>query len=292
MIACARVSLAVRTKSYSALDREVITLAAVWDLIGSTVHYGHFMKEHRIEGATLMFQTREASKLFLIILADFLSLPRDGTFGFTRPKAEGSLGLTYLGHLQSVVDTPHFEGDTSLLASSIQSFAAWLDGVATVEKVWLPSIDRDGTLQVQRIAYLKICGTISKHGFTRLGDIVGKLRDILAANGTKIDEGQSYLVIPEFQEWFQDNVFIASSTRIAWHLNEIRWGIYQYLVTEFHRAYTPTKMFQGAQMYRFDFPQAIVDPLVRSIYWDMMNNVRAMPYFPRFTVDSYMRDLY
>jgi hypothetical protein len=226
------------------------------------------------------------------MLADFLSLPRDGVFGLTRPKAEGSLGVTYLGHLQNVVDTPHIQGDASLLASSVQRFAAWLDGVATVDKVWLPSIEREGTLRVQRVAYLKICGTISKHGFTRLGDIVGKLRNILAANGTNIDEGQSYLIIPEFQEWFQENVFIASSTRVAWHLNEIRWGIYQYLVTEFHRAYTPTEMVQGAQMYRFDVPEAIINPLVRSIYWDMMNNVRTMPYFPRFTVDPYMRDLY
>src|SRR5215208_729396 len=31
--------------SYSALDCEIITLAAVWDLIDSMVHYGHFMKE-------------------------------------------------------------------------------------------------------------------------------------------------------------------------------------------------------------------------------------------------------
>ncbi|WP_204351221.1 hypothetical protein, partial [Serratia marcescens] len=76
---------------------------------------------------------------------------------------------------------------------------------------------------------LKICGTISKHGFTRLGDIVGKIRRILADNGTDIDEGQCYLVIPEFQEWFQDNIFMASATTVAWHLNEIRWGIYRYL---------------------------------------------------------------
>jgi hypothetical protein len=58
------------------------------------------------------------------------------------------------------------------------------------------------------MAYLKICGTISKHGFTRLGDIVSQLRCILAENGTRIDEGQTYLVIPEFQEWFQDNIFM------------------------------------------------------------------------------------
>lgn len=277
---------------YSSLDREIIILAAAWDMIGSMVHYAHFEKQHRVENAILTFQTREASKLFLIILADFLSLPRDGTFGLTRPRAEGSLGQTYLGHILNVASAPSFKGDVTLLTSSVKSFAEWLDGFANVQDVWLPSIERNGMLRVQRMDYLKICGTITKHGFTRLGNVVGKLRKILAANGTEIDEGQSYLVIPEFQEWFQDNIFIASSTRVAWHLNEIRWGVYKYLVSEFRRAYTPTEVITGAQMYRYDVPREITKPLVRSMYWDMMNNMRVSPYFPRFTVDPYMRDLY
>ena len=279
-------------KSYTALDHEIITLAAVWDLIGSMVHYGHFEKEHRIESPTLMFRSQETSKLFLIMLADFLSLPPDGTFGLPRLKAQGSIGQTYLGYLQSVVMDPKFPGDITLLAASVKVFAEWLDGVAVVEKVWLPSIEREGTLRVQRMAYLKICGTISKHGFTRLGDIVRKIRRILSENGTEIDEGQSYLVIPEFQEWFQNDIFIASSTLIAWHLNEIRWGIYQYLVSEFQRAYTPTTVIQGLQMYKYDVPACITDPLIRSMYWDLMNEVRSPPYFPRFSVDKYIRDLY
>ncbi|MER9880991.1 hypothetical protein [Mesorhizobium sp. M0118] len=279
-------------KSFTALDREIVTLAAVWDLIGSMVNYALFMKGHRLENPTLMFHTGEASKLFLIILADFLSLPRDGTFGLVRPQVDGSLGRTYLGHLRRVAADPKLPGDTELLSSSVKGFAEWLDGMAVVEKVWLPSIDRDGTLCVQRMAYLKICGTISKHGFTRLGDVVNKVQAILAENGTNIDEGQSYLVIPEFQEWFQDNIFIASSTLIAWHLNEIRWAIYLYLVAEFDRAYTPTKLVQGLQMYEFDVPATITNPLVRSMYWDLMNGVRSPPYFPRFTVDRYIRELY
>lgn len=277
---------------YSSLDREIIILAAAWDLIGSMVHYAHFEKEHAVKNAALMFRTREASKLFLIILADFLSLPRDGTFGLSRPTAEGSLGQTYLGLLLNVASAPSFKGDVTLLVSSAKSFAEWLDGFAEVEDVWLPSIERNGTLRVRRMDYLKICGTISKHGFTRLGDVVGKLRTILAANGTAIDEGQSYLVIPEFQEWFQENIFIASSTRVAWHLNEIRWGIYHYLVSEFRRAYIPTDVISGAQMYRYDVPPEITDPLVRSVYWDLMNNVRSPPYFPRFTVNPYMWGVY
>jgi hypothetical protein len=277
---------------YSPLDREIIILAAGWDLIGSMVHYAHFTKQHLIKNAVLMFQTREASKLFLIILADFLSLPRDGTFGLSRPGAEGSLGQTHLGYLLNVASAPSFKGDVTLLTSSVKSFAEWLDGFADVPDVWLPSIERNGSLRVRRMDYLKICGTISKHGFTRLGDVVGKLRTILAANGTEIDEGQSYLVIPEFQEWFQDNIFVASSTRVAWHLNEIRWGIYHYLVSEFRRAYTPTEVISGAQMYSYDVPRKITEPLVRSMYWDLMNNMRTPPYFARFTVDPYMRNFY
>jgi hypothetical protein len=108
---------------YSPLDREIIILAAAWDLIGSMVHYAHFTKDHCIENAILMFQTREASKLFLILLADFLSLPRDGTFGLSRPTAEGSLGQTYLGHLLNVASAASFKGDVTLLTSSIKSFA-------------------------------------------------------------------------------------------------------------------------------------------------------------------------
>ena len=75
----------------------------------------------------------------------------------------------------------------------------------------------------------------------------GQLRRIVAENDTNIDEGQSYLVIPcsEFQEWFQDNVFIASATVVAWHLNEIRWGIYEYLTCEFNKAYTPKELING-----------------------------------------------
>lgn len=282
----------MESKTYSALDQEVITLAAVWDLIGSMVNYAHFEKEHRLVDTFLMFKTREASKLFLIILADFLSLPRDGTFGLPRLSAEGSLGRTYLGHLTRVASNPSFSGDTAPLASAVVEFATWLDGFAVVEKVWLPSIEREGTLSVQRMAYLKICGTISKHGFTRLGDIVEKIRSILADNGTRIDEGQSYMVIPEFREWFRDDVFIASATLIAWHLNELRWGIYRYLRTEFERAYTPTKIIQGMQMYEYDVPPGINEPLVRSMYWDLMNNMRGEPYFPRFSVSRHLRDIY
>lgn len=277
----------------SKLDQEIIALAAVWELIGEMVHFGHFSIEAgKIQDLELRFDTSESSKLFLIILTDFLSLPRDGTLGLKTPKFEGCRGQTYLGHIQNVVADPQFAGDLAQLKSSLEDFADWLDGFAVVENVWLPSIEREGRLKVRRMDYLKICGTISKHGFARLGDVVKKIVTVLAANGTSIDEGQAYLILPEFQEWFQDHVFSASSTRIAWHLNEVRWGIYQYLSAEFRRAYTPTQIVSGVQMYTYDTPSEIVDPLTRTIYWDLMNKMQSKPYFPRFTVSRYLNNVF
>ncbi|MHA6689314.1 hypothetical protein [Devosia sp. A449] len=272
---------------YTDLDREIIVLSAVWDLIDSMVHYGHFVKQHRLEEATLMFNTSECSRLFIIMLADFLSKPSEGTFTLKFRDGEGSLAETYLGNLLDISNAPHFHGDVALLQTSIQAFANWLDGSVTVEKVWLPSIDREGDITVQRKTYLKICGTLTKHGFTRLGNTVKAIQRVLADNGTKIDEGQSYLIIPDFQDWFRDNVFIASSSIIAWHLNEIRWGLFQYLRPEFERAYSPY-LAGDFEAYRFDVPVAITNPLIKSIYWDLMNNVRSPPYFPRFTVQRYL----
>jgi hypothetical protein len=78
---------------------------------------------------------------------------------------------------------------------------------------------------------------------------------------------------------------------IAWYLNEIRWGIYEYLTAEFRRA-ARVDVVQGLQLYKYEVPADISDPLVRSMYWDLMNNIRMPPYFPRFTVDRFMRDLY
>ena len=282
----------MQTRNYTDLDREIFTLAAVWNLIDSMVNYSLLMTNNDREKTELRFNSSEASKLFLIMLADFLSLPKEGNLGFAKLTANGSMGKSYLGHLESIRTNPQLKGNSDLLLDSVEAFARWLDGHAVVDNVWLPSIDRNGTIKVERLAYLKVCGNISKHNFTRLDSVVRDLRKILLENGTQVDELQAYLVIPEFQEWFQTNIFHYSSTTIAWHLNEIRWGVYEYLSDEFRRAYTPTEIVSGAQMYRYEVPSTITHELVKSMYWDLMNSVRSTPYFPRFTVSPILADRY
>ncbi len=230
------------------------------------VHYSHFTKQHRVEDAVLMFQTREASKIFLIILADFLSLPRDGTFGLSRPGAEGSLGRTYLGHILNVASAPNFKGDVTLLTSSVRLFASgWMA---------LPMSQMSGCLRSSATDHLHVyVGWIISRFVEQFRSTGSRVSVMLLRNCAKSSpkmvrksmKGRATFVIPEFQEWFQDNIFIASSTRVAWHLNEIRWGIYHYLVSEFRRAYIPTEVVTGAQMYRFDIPHEITEPLVRSM---------------------------
>jgi hypothetical protein len=95
-------------------------------------------------------------------------------------------------------------------------------------------------------------------------------------------------VIPDFQDWFRDHVFVASSSTIALYLNEIRWGIFRYLRPEFERAYEPY-MVGDLKAYRFDVPNTITDPLIHSMYWELMNGIRDEPYFPRFTVQRSLR---
>jgi hypothetical protein len=240
----------------------------------------------------LRFSSPEASKLFIILLADLLSLPREGALGIKTSGLRANGDGTYIDLLRQVTLDPQFTGDPTQLGAALEAFADWLEGVAVVKNVWLPTIEHNGPLKVRRKSYLKICGTISKHGFTRLGSVVKHIKAILLENGTDITEGQSYRTIPEFQEWFYDNVFSASATRVAWHLNEIRWGIYNYIATKYLRSYKSTYSTGVLKCYTYDIPSNMNDPLIAAIYWDLMNDVKSPPYFQRFTVDRYVNNLY
>ena len=82
---------------------------------------------------------------------------------------------------------------------------------------------------------MKICGDIAKHNFLRLSQNVKRLRRALEINGHTIDEGQAYLLLPEFYEWFHTNIFAYHSSTIAEYLNNLRLGIFAYLQPEFAR---------------------------------------------------------
>lgn len=146
------------------------------------------------------------------------------------------------------------------------------------------------TITVKRISFIKICGNIAKHSFARLSKTVDEICEVLKANGTTIDHQQGYLVVPEFYEWFHTNVFSYHSSAIAEFLNNLRWGLYDYLRPEFARSFT--KDDPALIAYRYIFPHDCNTAVARNMYWDLMNAVRSQPYMPRFEVTRFLKMRY
>jgi hypothetical protein len=275
---------------FTKTEHEVVVLKAIWELIGEMVNYEMFVKPESTTVVTsVMFSTRVHQRLFNIFLVDFLSQPKRWPFGLTAPAAGAAKSdMCILFHLKRICEDPQFNpagGDA--LRVPLVAFTQWLEAECCVEKVWLPSINVETDIRVKRIMFIKICGNIAKHNFTRLSMSVGDICEVLKSNGTNINIDEGYLVIPEFYEWFHHHVLGYHSSAIAEFLNNIRWGIFDYLKPEFDRSFTkddPTSI-----AYRFIYPSDCNNPVIRNIYWDLMNAVRSEPYVPRFEVTGYLK---
>ncbi|MBM0108927.1 hypothetical protein JM946_29725 [Steroidobacter sp. S1-65] len=88
---------------------------------------------------------------------------------------------------------------------------------------------------------------------------------MLAESGHPISEQDAYLAIPSFFEWFQGNIFIYHSSRIAEFLNNIRWAIFEYLKPEFERSWHLTEnATPDFPAYGYRIPDGIVEPVNQS----------------------------
>ncbi|MBL1255461.1 hypothetical protein [Methylocystis sp. Sn-Cys] len=281
---------------FNQIEREVIILNAVLELIDEMVNYEMFVKLRRTSDAELRFNTSTHQRLFNIILVDFLSQPQikgQKPIPFDLPKPHSSArpsDYTYLFYIRSICDDPKLSHDVCHLRAPIDAFADWLDAECLIEQVWLPSIDTELDIRVPRITFLKICGDIGKHNFARLEGNVKKICGILAKNHHMIDEGKGYLVLPEFYDWFHKHVFAYHASAIAEFLNNIRWGIYDYLGPEFAKSFTKDNPTSIA--YRYIYPQDCNRPIAQAMYWSLMNAVRSEPHMPRFDVTRFLKMRY
>ena len=276
--------------AFTPIEQEIIVLRAVWDMIFGMVNYGIFEKGHGTVEAQVTFKSATHQRLFNILLVDFLSKPEKGSFGL--PEADGpeKTDHTYLFYLRRICDEPKLNTDSDSLREPVEAFVDWLEDECFVEKVWLPSIEVEADLRLKRITFLKICGDIAKHNFPRLNWTVQSITKVLAESGVKVDEGQGFLVLPEFYEWFHDNILNYHGSTIAEHLNNIRWGIFHYLAPEFNRSFEKNDpKFLGC---RFNQPAGCHDPLAKAMHWDLMNQVRTEPWFPLFTTAPHLKKRY
>jgi hypothetical protein len=277
---------------FSPIEQEVIVLKAIWELIDDMVNYTMFTKLTDTADVTLNFNSSTHQRLFNILLGDLLSLPGGNPLGLPTPPP-GTLASerSLFFHLKRVCADPKLNAEgNDLLRTPLDAFLEWLETECVVTDVWLPSIELQIDIKVKRVFFLKICGNIAKHGFTRLGVNVGDICDLLHTNGATVDREQGFLVIPEFYEWFHTNLFSYHSSAIAEFLNNIRWGIYDYLRPEFMRSFTRDD--PNSIAYRFVYPLDCNRPVAQTMYWDLMNEMRSAPYIPRFEVTRYLKMRY
>jgi hypothetical protein len=272
---------------YTTIEQEVIVLKAVWELIGDMVNNEMFAPITRVKDASLLPSTMTHQRLFNILLIDFLSTLNAASFGLEDPpEGSSSSDKTYLYYLKRIADHPQLNPQgASLLLDPVEAFAQWLEGECLVEKVWFPSINVETNLRVKRIQFLRICGNIAKHSFASMSRNSKEIASVLKDNGVLIDRDQRFLVLPKFYEWFHTNILNYHISAIAEFLNNIRWGLYDYLRPEFLRS--TTRDDSDRAVYRY--PQDVERPLV---YWDLMNEIRREPYIPRFEVTKYLKMRY
>lgn len=272
-------------------ERETIILNTVWQVIDAMVNRSMFVGFREDHPTTLQPKTNEHAVLFVILLRDFLSEVRafgksPVPFGLRKPQTDArATDRTLIFHLRQVCQRPSLGTNVEPLRERIEAFADWLEGSFEAKGVNLAEIDLVCDLHVERYKYLQMCGDIAKHSLPRLSVNARYLRNILAQAGHEITEEQSYLAIPSFFDWFFEDCFMYSASRIAEFLNEIRLAVSEYLAPEFQRAWRP----KDDMAYGYHIPKEIEEPVARAIYWNLMNRVRGKPWISRFVVTEYFK---
>jgi hypothetical protein len=139
--------------------------------------------------------------------------------------------------MKDISEDPSFNVGDSVwpLREVTHGFIDWLDQEVKVD-VWLPSIDTQTTLDISRKSFLKMCGNISKHNFLRSARVAEDLQKTLAASDISVTIEGSLLALADFYERFHTDILNYHSSTFAEFLNNLRWGIYEYLLPEFIRS--------------------------------------------------------
>jgi len=265
----------------SEIEEEVVLLKAIKEIIDLMVNFEVLALMGSDPDSQISFKSITHQRFFNIILVDLLSQKKTDERAPIKP-------TSYLAGLKSICKSPSFNIDNSItsLYEATHRFDEWLEQQVEVD-VWLPSIDKETTLKISRGSFLKICGNISKHNFLRLGIVAEKLVKTLAESGLSIGIDDALLTLADFYERFHSDIFNYHSSTIAEFLNNIRWGIFEYLQPEFRCSI----VWEGGdtQKYRYTYPEGIMNKFARECYWEIMNEVRDPPYVRRFEVTKWLK---
>lgn len=263
----------------SGIEQEVIILKAAKELIDSMVNFELMDLLGNDPDSEIAFKGYTHQRFFNIILVDFLS----------RTDPSGPIeSISYLEGLSKIVNNPYFNENNSVhnLKVATQEFKAWLEQEVEVD-VWLPSIDTNTKLKISRFNFLKMTGNISKHNYLRAIRVANDLKDILSKSGITVDINEALLALADFYERFHTDILNYHSSTIAEFLNNIRWGIYDYLQPEFKKSIV---LEDGSPpKYHYTYPPGIQSEFAKACYWELMNEVLEKPYMRKFKVTRWLK---
>jgi hypothetical protein len=262
----------IAPEKLTAMEQEILFLYASIESIGSMVNYDLLDLSGGNVEAQAIFKTSIHQKIFNILLVDFLSKSSHEVTGKNVSLLEG---------LVQVCKTPLLENKALCghLRMAVSAFKSWLDKDIKVP-CYFPSIEHNGTLKLKRLEFIMICGDISKHSFARLSRRARDLKTIFGRNGKEICSEDALLLLDEFYDRFHRDIFSYHASHIAEKLNNIRWGIYEYLQPTIRRLQNDGDF--PLPRHRFTYPINVTNEFVKHFYRELIGNVSSPPYFRRF----------
>jgi hypothetical protein len=255
-------------------DEEVILLRGAWELIDEMVNFALLDLLGKDPDSEVRFHTHIHQRYFNVLLTDFLS------------RTDRKLPLqqtSFLGGLRAISMLPRFDRNRSVdkLGRSAEDFSTWLDTEVEVD-IWMPSIDVQAVLTLRRLMFLKLCGNVTKHSFLRSAGFAEELRSLLSFAGHDVTLDRALLALGDFYERFHTDILNYHASTLGEFLNNLRWGIYEYLRPE----YDASVRFEAGDppAYHYEIPDDLNTEFAKTCYWDLMNGVRSEPYMRRFEV--------
>jgi hypothetical protein len=265
-----------------------VTLKAVLDMINNMVNHETMIFFFRDPDSSIMFNTMTHMAFFNIILVDLLSKPSDFFNG----------DRNYIERIQDICENPLMgklvgKQDICFLRDAVLAFLTWLSQTVVVERRWFPSIDLEIDLSIMRQAFIVMCGNISKHNFTQQTRQAKRLQGILKENNQFFPLDKCLIALADFQTQFYDDIFHYHAATIAEFLNNIRWGIYSYVVAERTRSVeTWYDEEMNLNRNKYHYPDGVTSELGKTYYLSLMHNVMQPPYIQRFEVTKYLKMRY
>lgn len=269
--------------NYSVSEKEAIGLCISLEAVNDIANHA-LLELADVSGfpgeAEVHFPSRVHQQLFLARLLDFAREKGDATL----TGVEGSC----LSVLRAACESKSFDSNNSVvsLKESTTALDEWLSS-KTLLKLWLPSLNIEAALNVPRFEFLYISGNQVKHNLSRLTGISKRIEAILKDHGHDIPLEHIPMALDDFQVHLQEDYFSYYGTWLAELLNNVRWGLQDYLLPTYEASFERDPA--NGLSYSYKYPAAIVNEVPRVWFWRLMNNIRSKPYLKHFAGAHYLK---